>query len=85
MTSDYGLYSVHITPKRGTVRRHVCYKSTLPRAEQVADKLLHSMQGATVEVFRERFNTGAELVSVVRGGQEHKGKERIRKCAGGNV
>lgn len=78
--ASHGLYSVHITPKRGTVRRHVCYKSTLPRAERVADKLLHGMKGATVEIFRERFNTGAELVSVICG-QERKQKERVKRCA----
>jgi hypothetical protein len=81
LTSDYGLYSVHITPKRGTVRRHICFKSTLPRAERIADKLLHGMKGATVEIFRERFNTGAELVSVVCGGRERKQKESERQCA----
>jgi hypothetical protein len=38
------------------------------------------MQGATVEIFRERFNTGAELVSVICG-QERKQKERVKRCA----
>lgn len=79
--ANHGLYSVHVTARRRAVRKHICFKSSLVKAERVADKLVRASKGATVEIFKEQFNTGAELVSIVCGGQERKQKERIRKCA----
>lgn len=61
----YRPFTVHITPKRGGVRKHVCRCRTTEHAIRVAEKLLKGAKGSMVEVFEERFDTDAELVSVL--------------------
>ena len=58
-------YTVHITPKRGNIRRYVCRRATAEQAAHAADKLLKGAPGALVEVYRGRLGD-ANLVAVIR-------------------
>ena len=59
-------YTVHITPKSGSIRRYVCRRATEEQAAHAADKLLRGAPGALVEIFRGRQGD-ADLVTTIGG------------------